>query len=132
MKTFLSKKSTGFYLMEVAALSALGGIISYSIAGNDSFGFVPLVVVFLALSVVAGVVFGIKNVLGLGPIVISALSCVAVGIFINDRFMYYSHLFYGIASEPITVEMVFTTVLFIIMIVSSVVSAFFVTDKEVK
>ncbi len=130
MKTFLAKKGIGFYLMGLAVVLAIGGIVSYSIAGGDSFGFEPLVVVFLSLAVLSGVVFGVKNFFGAGSLVVTAFLCVAVGVFLNDRFMYYSHLYYGIASEPITVAMIFTTIFFIAMVVLSVSSAFFRQDKE--
>ncbi|MBO4990382.1 MAG: hypothetical protein J6D37_08640 [Clostridia bacterium] len=129
MKEFLAKKRTGFYLQAITALFALVGLIAYSIAGQDSYGFVPMVDVLLALGIVAAVVFCIKDYFGIGPIVVMAFLGSAVGVFLLSRFMYYSHQFYGIASDPMSGAMIATTIGFVGMLVCGIASAFFASEK---
>ena len=130
MKNILSKKGAGFYLQVLTILCAVVGLIAYTIAGQDSYGFVPAVDVLLALGIVCGIVFCVKDFFRAGPILTMAFLGSAVGVFLLSRFMYYAHQFYGIASDPITGAMVATTVAFIGMLVSGMISAFFAWDKE--
>ena len=130
MKNILSKKGAGFYLQVLTILCAVVGLITYTVAGQDSYGFVPAVDVLLALGIVCGIVFSIKDFFRAGPILTMAFLGSAVGVFLLSRFMYYAHQFYGIASDPITGAMVATTVAFIGMLVFGMISAFFAWDKE--
>ena len=130
MKNILSKKGAGFYLQVLTILCAVVGLIAYTIAGQDSYGFVPAVDVLLALGIVCGIVFCVKDFFRAGPILTMAFLGSAVGVFLLSRFMYYAHQFYGIASDPITGAMVATTVAFIGMLVFGMISAFFIWDKE--
>lgn len=130
MKVTFSKKGVGFYLQLVTILFAVVGLISYTIAGQDNYGFVPLVDVLLALGIVCGIVFSIKDFFHAGPIITVAFLGGATGVFLLSRFMYYAHQFYGIASDPITGAMVATTVAFVGMLVFGMISAFFIWDKE--
>ena len=130
MKNILSKKGAGFYLQVLTVLCAVVGLIAYTLAGQDSYGFVPAVDVLLALGIVCGIVFSIKDFFRAGPILTMAFLGSAVGVFLLSRFMYYAHQFYGIASDPITGAMVVTTAAFIGMLVFGMISAFFAWDKE--
>lgn len=130
MKNILSKKGAGFYLQVLTILCAVVGLIAYTIAGQDSYGFVPAVDVLLVLGIVCGIVFCVKDFFRAGPILTMAFLGSAVGVFLLSRFMYYAHQFYGIASDPITGAMVATTVAFIGMLVFGMISAFFAWDKE--
>lgn len=130
MKNILSKKGAGFYLQVLTILCAVVGLIAYTVAGQDSYGFVPAVDVLLALGIVCGIVFSIKDFFRAGPILTMAFLGSAVGVFLLSRFMYYAHQFYGIASDPITGAMVATTVAFIGMLVFGMILAFFAWDKE--
>lgn len=130
MTEFIKSKSVGFYFAFVGLLFAVVGLIAYSIAGQDSYGFVPAVDVLLALGILSGGLFCFKNFLHIGPMVTMVFLGSALGVFLYSRFMYYSHQYYGIASDPITGAMVVTTVAFIGMIVCSVVSAFLKWEKE--
>ena len=130
MKNILSKKGAGFYLQVLTILCAVVGLIAYTIAGQDSYGFVPAVDVLLALGIVCGIVFCVKDFFRAGPILTMAFLGSAVGVFLLSRFMYYAHQFYGIASDPITGAMVATTVAFIGMLVFGMISALFAWDKE--
>lgn len=130
MKNILSKKGAGFYLQVLTILCAVVGLIAYTVAGQDSYGFVPAVDVLLALGIVCGIVFCVKDFFRAGPILTMAFLGSAVGVFLLSRFMYYAHQFYGIASDPITGAMVVTTAAFIGMLVFGMISAFFAWDKE--
>lgn len=127
---FIKKKGIGFYLQAACVVLAVITAIGYAVAGTDSYGFVPMVVVLLVLGIAAGIVFCIRDFLGLGPVVTMAFYGAAAGVFIYSRFMYYSHQYYGIASDPMSGAMILTTVAFIALIVCSIVGAFFLTDKE--
>lgn len=129
MKNFLLNKKSGFYFAAAGILFALVGLISYSIAGTDSYGFVPMVDVLLAIGIALGVLFAYRDFFGIGSMVMIAFFGSALGVFINSRFMYYSHQFYGIASDPITGAMVVTTIAFIGMIVCVCISAFLGLEK---
>ena len=130
MKNILSKKGAGLYLQVLTILCAVVRLIAYTVAGQDSYGFVPAVDVLLALGIVCGIVFCVKDFFRAGPILTMAFLGSAVGVFLLSRFMYYAHQFYGIASDPITGAMVATTVAFIGMLVFGMISAFFACDKE--
>lgn len=129
MKFSLKNKKVGFYFGMIGVLFAIIGLISYSIAGQDSYGFVPTVDVLLVLGIVSGVVFGYRDFFGIGSIVTTAFLGSALGVFINSRFMYYSHQYYGIASDPITGAMIVTTIAFIGMILFVCISAFLGWEK---
>lgn len=130
MKNVLAKKGTGFYLEAVAVLFAIVGLISYSVAGQDSYGFVAGIDVLLVLGIVCGAVFCVKDFFRAGPILVMAFLGSATGLFLFSRFMYFAHQFYGIASDPMTGAMIATIVAFIGMLVFGILSAFFVWDKE--
>lgn len=131
MKEFFAKKSVGFYLMAIATLCALIGLISYAIGSTtDGFGCKTAVIVVLAIAVLAGIVFCVRDIFHMGSIVVTTLLCIAVGIFLNSRFIYYAHLYYGIASYPMTVPMMIATIAFVAMLVLSLVSAFFKQEKK--
>ena len=53
MAKLLKGKKIGAYLNLVAAAFAIVALIGYAFAGKDSYGFVPLVVILLALGVVS-------------------------------------------------------------------------------
>ena len=127
---FIRKKGIGFYLQAACVVLAVITAIGYAVAGTDSYGFVPAVDVLLVCGIAAGVVFCAKDFFRLGPVVSMAFYGSAAGVFLYSRFMYYSHQYYGIASDPMTGAMILTTVSFIVLIVCGVVSAFFLTDKE--
>ena len=120
----IAKKSTGFYLLAGAVLFCVIGLIAYWIAGNDVFGLQPMVLVFLALAAVAGVIFCVKDFYGLGPIVVTILISIAFGYLFNARFMYFSHIFYGISSEALSASMLITVISFAAALVLSITSAF--------
>lgn len=129
---FFKKKGIGFYLQIATILFAIIGLISYTVAGQDSYGFVAGIDVLLVIGILAGVLFCCKDFFRAGPIVVMAFLGAAVAMFILSRFMYYSHQFYGIASDPMSGAMIVTTVAFIGMIVCNIISAFFSWDKEEK
>ena len=88
------------------------------------------VVVLLALGIVVGLVFCIKDWFTAGPIIVMAFFGGAVGLFLVSRFMYYSYLYFGVdASSTISGAMLATTVSFVLMLVLGIVSAFFAWDK---
>ncbi len=124
MKNFLQNKKLGFYLNLGAVAFAVIGIIAYAAAGQDSYGYVPMVNILLGLGVLSGLVFSIRDFGGIGPVVTMALMGAGVGMFLNSRFMYYAHQFYNIASDPITAAMIVTTVALIAMVVLEVASGF--------
>ena len=93
MKNILSKKGAGFYLQVLTILCAVVGLIAYTVAGQDSYGFVPAVDVLLALGIVCGIVFCVKDFFRAGPILTMAFLGSAVGVFLLSRFMYYAHQF---------------------------------------
>ena len=124
MKNFLKNKKTGFYLNLGAVAFAVIGMIAYAAAGKDSYGFVPLVNNLLGLGAAAGLIFGIRDVGGIGPVVTAALMGSGVGVFLNSRFMYYAHQYYKIASDPITTAMIVTTVALIGMLLLVIASGF--------
>ncbi len=130
MKSFISSKGIGFWFAVASELFALMGLISYSIAGQDAFGFMPAIVVFLVLGIAVGIIFGWRNFLRIGPMVMMIFFGGAASVFVYSRFMYFSHLFYGIASDPITGAMVVSTVAFIGMLVACALSGFFKWEKE--
>lgn len=129
---FFEKKGIGFYLQVATIVFAIIGLISYTIAGQDSYGFVAGVDVLLVIGILAGLLFCFKDFFRAGPIIVMAFLGAAAAVFILSRFMYYSHQFYGIASDPMSGSMIATTVAFIGMIVCNIVSAFFSWDKEEK
>lgn len=130
MKNFLAKKGIGFYLQLVTILFALVGLISYSVAGKDSYGLDAGVVVLLVLGIVVGLVFCFKDFFTAGPIIAMALFGGAVGLFLVSRFMYYSYLYFGVdASKSMSGAMMATTIAFVGMLVCGIVSAFFAWDK---
>lgn len=130
MKSLFEKKGIGFYLEVAAILFAVIGLIGYSVAGQDSYGFVAWVDVLLVIGIVCGLVFLFRDFFRAGPIIVMAFLGAAVGVFLLSRFMYYSHQIYQIASDPMSGSMICTTVAFIGMIVCGVASAFFDWDKE--
>lgn len=130
MKDFLKNKSTGFYLGAASVAFAIAAVISYTIAGRDSYGFVPAVDVLLILGVIAGMLFLYRDFMRIGPMVIVAFFGAALGVFIYSRFMYYSHQFYGIASDPITGAMIACSVTFAGTVLFGVISAFVRWEKE--
>ena len=129
IKEFLGTKSVGFYLQAATILLAIVGLVSYSVAGTDSYGFVAGVDVLLVFGIAAGVVFSYKDFFRAGPIVVMAFLGSAIGLFLFSRFMYYSHQFYGLASDPMSGAMIATTIAFVGMLVCNVVSAFFPWEK---
>jgi len=124
MKASLKHKGPGCWVNFAAAAFAAVGMVAYAIAGRDSYGFVAWVEVLLALGIVSAIVFGVRDFLTAGPVVTAALFGGAVGVFLNSRFMYYSHQFYGIASDPITGAMVVTTIALAGMLLLEIVSGF--------
>lgn len=130
MKEFLKNKGMGFYFGAVSVTFAIAAIISYTIAGQDGYGFVPTVDAFLALGVIVGMVFLYRDFMRIGPMVITAFFGTAFGIFIYSRFMYYSHQFYGIASDPITGAMIACSVTFAGALIFGMISAFVRWEKE--
>lgn len=130
MKDFLKNKSAGFYLGAASVAFAIAAVISYTIAGQDSYGFVPAVDVLLILGVIAGMVFLYRDFMRIGPMVIVAFFGAALGVFIYSRFMYYSHQFYGIASDPMTGAMIACSVTFVGTVLFGVISAFVRWEKE--
>ncbi len=130
MKNLFNKKGVGFYLQLGTILFAIVGLISYLVAGQDSYGLDVGVVVLLALGIVVGLVFCIKDWFTAGPIIVMAFFGGAVGLFLVSRFMYYSYLYFGVdASSTISGAMLATTVSFVLMLVLGIVSAFFAWDK---
>ena len=61
-------------------------------------------------------------------ITLSAEKC-NYNVFLLSRFMYYSHQFYGIASDPMSGAMIATTIGFVGMLVCGIASAFFASEK---
>ncbi len=124
MSGILKNKRPGVFVNLIATAFALAALIAYSVAGQDSYGFVPAVDVLLGLGIVASLVFTWHDFFGFGPAVVMALFGAGFAVFLNSRFMYYSHQYYGIASDPITTAMIVTTVAFAGMIVFEIISAF--------
>lgn len=110
---WLKKKTLGIKINLVAAGFAVLTMIAYAVAGKDSYGLVPMVEVLLGLGILCAVLSCVRDVFGFGPIVTMALYGAAFAVFINSRFMYYAHQYYGIASNPITTSMIVTTVGFV-------------------
>lgn len=129
IKNFIKGKGLGFYFAAVSIVFAVIALIAYSVAGQDSYGFVPAVVVLLAFGIVSCGVFAYRNFFRIGPMVAMAFFGGAAGVFVYSRFMYYSHQFYGIASDPITGAMVLATIAFIGMLLTGILSGFFKWDK---
>lgn len=124
MKTFLKNKKIGFYLNLGAVACAVIGMIAYAAAGQDSYGYVPMMNVLLGLGVAAGLIFSIRDFGDVGPVVTAALLGSGVGVFLNSRFMYYAHQYYKIASDPITTAMIVTTAAQIGMLLLVIASGF--------
>lgn len=122
----MGKKITlGFIFESIALLFALIAMVGYTIAGKkDGLGFVQAVDIFLILGITFGIIFLIKDFFELGPIISTSFLSLGFGLFINNRFMYYSHLYYGISSDPLSVEMLFATVGFVGMFLFSFIAAF--------
>ena len=95
-----------------------------------SYGFVPLVEVFLALGIISAAIFSWRDFFGFGPVVTMAFFAAGFGVFLNSRFMYYSHQYYKIASDPISVSMIITTIGMIGMLFFELISAFMSWEKE--
>lgn len=129
MKEFLKNKGVGFWCGAASMVFALIGLIAYAVAGQDSYGFAPAVVVLLALGIVAGGAFAYRNFFNIGPMVVMAFFGGAAGVFVYSRFMYFSHQFYGIASDPITAAMVVATVALAAMLVANAAAAFCKWEK---
>ena len=129
IKEFFEKKSIGFYLLLGAILCAIIGLITYSVGAQDTYGFEPMVVVMLIIAIVAGLVFAYKDFYNAGSIVVSALMCVAAGIFFNARFIYFSYMYYGVGSDDLSAAMVITVIFLVVMILACVASAFFKHEK---
>lgn len=121
---WLKNKSLGVKINLIAACFAALTMVAYAIAGRDSYGFVPLVEILLGLGILASVLLSARDLLGFGPIVTMAIYGAAFAVFINSRFMYYAHQYYGIASNPITASMIVTTAGFAGMILFGCVSGF--------
>lgn len=124
MKTFFQNKKAGVYFNLAAAIFAVVTLIAYAVAGQDSYGFVPMVDVLLGLGVVSALVFSWRDFGGFGPVVTMALFGGSFGMFLNSRFMYFSHQYYGIASAPITTSMVITTAGFVGLLLLELISGF--------
>ena len=88
MKKAFQDLTAGKILNLAAAAFAAVALIGYSIAGQDSYGFVPMVDVFLVLGIVSALVFSVKDVLGLGSIVTIVCFSISFSVFIYSRFMY--------------------------------------------
>lgn len=130
MMSILKQKRPGCWVNLAAAVFAVIAMIAYAIAGQDSYGFVPLVEILLALGIVSAALFSVRDFLTLGPVITTALFSGAVGVFLNSRFMYYSHQYYGIASDPITGAMVVTTIALVGMLLLEIISGFMRWEKE--
>ena len=124
MNKLLKNKTAGVYLNLIAAVFAIIAMIGYAAAGRDSYGFVPRVEILLALGVISALVFSWRDFFGFGPVVTMAFLAAGFSVFLNSRFMYYSHQYYGIASDPISAAMVITTIGFAGMILFELISAF--------
>lgn len=124
MNSILKNKTPGVYLNLIAAMFAVLAMIGYATAGRDSYGFVPLVIILLALGVISALIFSWRDFFGFGPVVTMAFFAAAFAVFLNSRFMYYSHQYYGIASDPISTAMIVTTIGFAGMILFELISAF--------
>ena len=68
--------------------------------------------------------FSWRDFYGFWPVVTMAFFAAAFAVFLNSRFMYYSHQYYGIASDPISTAMIVTTIGFAGMILFELISAF--------
>lgn len=130
MKKAFQDLTAGKILNLAAAAFAAVALIGYSIAGQDSYGFVPMVDVFLVLGIVSALVFSVKDVLGLGSIVTIVCFSISFSVFIYSRFMYYAHQYYGIASDPISAAMIAATAGFAGMLLCELVSGFLSWGKE--
>lgn len=124
MSNILKDKKPGAFINLAAAVFALVALIAYSVAGQDSYGFVPAVAVLLGLGIIAALVFTWHDFFEFGPVVTMAFFGAGFAVFLNSRFMYFSHQYYGIASDPITAAMIVTVAAFAGMIVLEIVSAF--------
>ena len=69
MNSMLKNKTPGVYLNLIAVLFAVIAMIGYVAAGRDSYGFVPMVVILLALGIVSAIVFSLRDFFGFGPVV---------------------------------------------------------------
>ena len=126
----LRNRNAGSILNLIAAAFALAALIAYTIAGKDSYGFVPLVDVLLAAGIFSALVFSARDFFDCGSLVTMALFAAAFSVFLNSRFMYYSHQYYGIASDPITPAMMATTVAMIGMILFEMIAGFLRWGKK--
>ena len=126
----LKNRNAGSVLNLIAAVFALVALIAYTIAGKDSYGFVPLVDVLLSAGIVSALVFSARAFFECGSLVTMTLFAAAFSVFLNSRFMYYSHQYYGIASDPITPAMMATTVAMIGMILFEMIAGFLLWGKK--
>ena len=120
----LRNRNAGSILNLISAAFAVAALIAYTIAGKDSYGFVPLVDVLLAAGIISALVFSARDFFECGSLVTMAFFAAAFSVFLNSRFMYYSHQYYGIASDPISTAMIVTTIGFAVMILFELISAF--------
>ena len=130
MAKLLKGKKIGAYFNLVAAAFAIVALIGYAFAGKDSYGFVPMVVILLALGVVSALVFTWHDFYEFGPVVTMIFFAAGFGVFLNSRFMYYSHQYYKIASDPISTAMIVTTIGMIGMLLFELVSAFMCWEEK--
>ena len=130
MAKILKDKRAGVYFNLIAAFFCVIAMIGYAFAGQDSYGFVPLVEVFLALGIISAAISSWRDFFGFGPVVTMAFFAAGFGVFLNSRFMYYSHQYYKIASDPISVSMIITTIGMIGMLFFELISAFMSWEKE--
>jgi hypothetical protein len=120
----LKNRSAGTCLNLVATAFALIALVAYTIAGKDSYGFVPLVDVLLAAGIASAVIFTARDFFECGSIITMILFAAGFSVFLKSRFMYYSHQYYGIASDPITPAMIVTTAAMIGMILFEMAAGF--------
>ena len=124
MKNIFHDKTAGVLCNLIAAAFAVVAMIAYAVAGRDSYGFVPMVEILLGFGVLSALIFSWHDFSEFGPLVTMLFFGSGFSVFLNSRFMYYSHQFYKIASDPITTAMIITTIALIGMIIFEIISGF--------
>lgn len=124
MKEKRTVRTPGVLCNWIACGFAVFTMIAYAVAGRDSYGLRPMVLFLLGIGVILGILLSKRDFLDLGSVIVMACFGAAFGVFINSRFMYYAHQYYGIASDPITVPMILTTIGFVGIILCEIISAF--------
>jgi len=125
MKKFLANKGLKFYLLTAIALLSLIALICYVVSGGkDSHGINIGVVVFLIITVALSIFTSLVDFKGLGSILCTISASIAFAFFFYARFMYFSHIAYGISSETLSGGILMTLICLVLSIILCIVTSF--------